>query len=89
MAGVNRVIRTMRRSGDTVAPFFIGLVIFGALALKAGPAFEWLKTQFLNRQEAANQASEEQNRRKWCEDVFESGSINQADHTYCKDIWKD
>jgi hypothetical protein len=79
----------MRRSSDTVAPFFIGLVIFGALALNAGPAFEWLKTQFLNREEAANQESAEQNRRKWCADVFESESISQADHTYCKDIWND
>jgi hypothetical protein len=79
----------MRRSGDTAAPFIIGLVIFVALALGAGPAFEWFKAQFLNREEAANQESEEQNRRKWCADVFESESISQADHDYCTDIWKD
>jgi hypothetical protein len=89
----------MRRASDatkkkfslgTAVLFFIGLVIFGALALKAGPAFEWLKTQFLNREAAANQDSlEEQNRRKWCADVFESDSISQADHAYCTDIWKD
>ena len=79
----------MRRSSDTAAPFFIGLVIFGALALTAGPAFEWLKTQFLYREEAANQEAEEQNRRKWCADVFESESISQADHAYCTEIWKD
>ena len=79
----------MRRSGNTAAPFIIGLVIFGALALGAGSAYEWLKTQLLNRGEAANQESEEQNRRKWCADVFESESISQADHTYCTDIWND
>ena len=79
----------MSRSSGTAAPFIIGLVIFGALALGAEPAFEWLKTQLFDREAAANQASEEQNRRKWCADVFESESISQADHTYCADIWKD
>jgi hypothetical protein len=87
--GANREVRTMSRSSNAAAPFIIGLVIFGALALGAGPAFEWLKTQFLNKEEAANQMSEKQNRRKWCADVFESESISQADHTYCADIWQD
>ena len=87
--GANREVRTMSRSSNAAAPFIIGLVIFGALALGAGPAFEWLKTQLLNSEEAANQESEEQNRRKWCADVFESESISQADYTYCADIWKD
>jgi len=89
----------MRRASDatkkkfslgTAVLFFIGLVIFGALALKAGPAFEWLKTQFLDRDAAANLESlEDQNKRKWCADVFESDSISKADHAYCTDIWKD
>ena len=79
----------MRRSSNTAAPFIIGLVIFGALALGAGLGFEWLKAQFLNREETANQESEEQNRRQWCADVFESESISQADHAYCTDIWND
>jgi hypothetical protein len=89
----------MRRARDatrkkfslgTAVLFIIGLVIFATLALKAGPAFEWLKTQFLDREKAANQESlEEQNKRKWCADVFESDSISKADHAYCADIWKD
>jgi hypothetical protein len=79
----------MSKFSDTAAPFIIGLVIFGALAFTGRPAFEWLKTQLLNREEAANQKSEEQNRRKWCADVFESESISQSDHAYCKDIWRD
>ena len=79
----------MRRSTNAAAPFIIGLVVFGALALGAGPAFEWLKTRLFNSEKAANHKSEEQNRRKWCADVFESESISQADHAYCADIWKD
>ena len=79
----------MRRSSNTATPFIIGLVIFGALALGSGTTFEWLKTQLFNKEEAANQASKKQNRRKWCADVFESESISQADHAYCADIWKD
>ena len=89
VVGANREVRIMSRSSNAAAPFIIGLVIFGALALGAGPAFEWLKTQFFNKEEASNQESEEQNRRKWCADVFESESISQADHSYCADIWKD
>ena len=79
----------MSRSSNAAAPFIIGLVIFGALAFGAGPAFEWFKTQILNSEEAANQESGEQNRRKWCADLMESESISQADYTYCADIWKD
>jgi hypothetical protein len=79
----------MSKPSNAAAPFIIGLIIFGAIALGAGPAFEWIKTQFINKEEAANQMSEEQNRRKWCADVFESESISQADHTYCADIWQD
>ena len=89
----------MRRTSDaakkkfslgTVVLLFIGLVIFGALALKAEPVFEWLKTQLLSGDAAAHQNSlKEQNRRKWCSDVFESDSISKADHAYCTDIWKD
>ena len=79
----------MSRSSNAATPFIIGLIIFGALAFGAGPAFEWFKTQLFNKREAANQESEEQNRRTWCADVFESESISPADHAYCADIWKD
>ena len=89
VAGANREKRTMSRSSNAAVPFIVGLVFFVALALGAGPALEWFKTQFLNREEAANQKSEEQNRRKWCADVFESESISEADHAYCTEIWKD
>jgi hypothetical protein len=89
VAGANREKRTMSRSSNAAAPFIIGLVVFVALALGTGPAFKWFEAQFLNSEEAANQESEEQNRRKWCADVFESESISEADHAYCTDIWKD
>ena len=79
----------MSRSSNAAAPFIIGLVIFGALAFAAGPAFEWFKTRIFNSEEAAKQESGEQSRRKWCADLMESESISQADHTYCADIWKD
>jgi hypothetical protein len=89
----------MRRTRDatrkkfslgTAVLFIIGLVIFATLAFKAVPEFERLETQFLNKEKAASQEYlEEQNRRKWCSDVFESDSISKADHAYCTEIWKD
>ena len=77
----------MRKASNAAAPFIIGLVVFGAVALGAGPAFEWLNNQLFASEETANRESGEQNRCDWCADVFESDSISKADHDYCADIW--
>jgi len=87
----------MTRSGNTARKrsrpgmkVIVVLLFIVGIALVLKPSIEWIKGQLLHREKATRQESlGDQNRRKWCADVFESDSISESDHAYCTDIWED